>query len=64
MNAKALLDKIEALPPERQTEIEDFVDFVQRREELRTLSHDFAAASEPAFAQVWDNPEDAIYDAI
>jgi antitoxin component of RelBE/YafQ-DinJ toxin-antitoxin module len=28
---KALLDKIEALPPERQTEVEDFVEFVQQR---------------------------------
>lgn len=61
---KALLDKIEALPRERQIEVEDFVDFVQQREELRALRHDFTEASEPAFAKVWDNPQDAIYDAI
>ena len=61
---KALLDKIEALPRERQIEVEDFVDFVQQREELRALRHDFTEASEPPFAEVWDNPRDAIYDAI
>ncbi len=25
---------------------------------------DFFAASAPAFAAVWDNPEDAVYDAL
>jgi hypothetical protein len=24
----------------------------------------FAAASEPSFARVWDNPEHSIYDAV
>jgi addiction module RelB/DinJ family antitoxin len=61
---KALLTKIRTLPPERQTEVEDFVEFVQQREELRSLRHDFTEASESAFAKVWDNPLDAIYDDI
>ena len=61
---KALLTKIKALPPERQTEVADFIDFVQQREELRSLRHDFSVASESAFGKVWDNPQDAIYDAI
>jgi addiction module RelB/DinJ family antitoxin len=60
----ALLTKIRTLPPERQTEVEDFVEFVQQREELRVLKNDFTAATESSFARVWDNPLDAIYDDI
>lgn len=63
MNAKALIDKIEALPPEQIAEIEDFVDFVSLRGKARALRRDFAAASEPSLAKVWDNQEDSIYDA-
>jgi hypothetical protein len=37
---------------------------VQQREELRSLRHDFTEAGASAFAKVWDNPRDAIYDAI
>jgi hypothetical protein len=64
MNTKALIKKIEALPPERIAEIVDFVDFLRQREEARALRRDFMAASEPAFARLWDNPQDSIYDAI
>jgi hypothetical protein len=64
MNIKALIDKIEALPADRIAEIEDFVDFIRAREEARALRRDFAAAGEPAFAKVWDNPQDSIYDAV
>ena len=64
MNTKALIDKIESLPADRIAEIEDFVDFIRAREEARALRRDFAAASEPVFAKVWDNPQDSIYDAI
>jgi addiction module RelB/DinJ family antitoxin len=60
----ALINKIGALPPDRQSEVGDFVEFVQQREELRSLRRDFAETSEPAFAKVWDNPQDAIYDDL
>jgi hypothetical protein len=65
MNTRAsLIEKIESLPDERLAEIEDFIDFIRMREEARTLRRAFASASEPAFAKVWDNPQDSIYDAI
>jgi len=64
MNTKSLIDKIEALPADRIAEIEDFVDFIRAREEARTLRRAFAAASEPAFARVWNNAQDSIYDAV
>ena len=59
-----LLEKIAALPPERIAEIEDFVDFIRLREQQRALTRAAAAASEPTFAAIWDNPDDAAYDAL
>ena len=63
-NAQALLEKIQALPVERIAEVEDFVDFIAAREEDRSLVRASAATSAPAFAEVWNNPEDDAYDAI
>ena len=62
-NAQALLEKIQALPLERIAEIEDFVEFITARERERSLTR-AAAASAPAFAAIWNNPEDDAYDAI
>ena len=64
MQADILIEKIRALPPERIAEVEDFVDFLRLREQRRTLTRAAAAASEPAFAAVWDDPEDDAYDAL
>jgi hypothetical protein len=38
------------------------VDFLALRNADRELVHAAAAASVPAFAKVWDNPEDDVYD--
>ena len=66
MNASAqtLIEKIRTLPPERLGEVEDFVDFIRMREQQRDLTRAAAEASAPAFAAVWDNPDDGAYDAI
>jgi hypothetical protein len=63
-DTKTLIEKIEALPAERIAEIEDFVDFIRLREQERSLTRAAAAASAPAFAAVWSNPEDDVYDAL
>ena len=63
-NAQALMEKIQALPVERIAEVEDFVDFIASREQDRSLIHAATAASAPAFAAVWNNPEDDAYDAL
>jgi len=63
-NAKALMEKIQALPDARIAEIEDFVEFIAARERQRSLTRAAARASETAFAAIWDNPEDAVYDAL
>ena len=58
----ALIDKIKQLPPERMAEVEDFVDFLRTREDKHRLTPAATCASEPGFARVWDNDEDAAYD--
>jgi hypothetical protein len=63
-HTEALIDKIQALPPERISEVEDFVDFIAARERERGLTRAAAAASLPAFAAIWDNPDDDAYDAL
>jgi hypothetical protein len=64
VDAKTLIEKIEALPPERIAEIEDFIDFIRMREQGQALVRAAAAASSPAFAAIWNNPEDDVYDAL
>ena len=59
-----LLQKIGRLPAARVAEVEDFVDFLAQRDGDRQLAQAAAAASEPAFAKVWDNPEDDVYDRL
>jgi len=61
---EALIDKISALPIERIAEVEDFVDFIGQREQEHSLLRAAANASAPAFAAVWNNPEDDVYDAL
>lgn len=62
-SADTLIDKIRSLPPERQDEVEDFVDFISARSADRGLVHAAKVASAASFARVWENPEDDIYDA-
>lgn len=61
---KALIEKIKQLPPQRMAEVEDFVDFLRAREGEQHLTRAATQASEPSFAAVWDNEDDAVYDRI
>lgn len=60
----ALIEKLNTLPSERLAEVEDFVDFIRQRDQERGLVRASGAASAPAFAAVWENAEDDVYDAI
>ncbi|HZL01358.1 MAG TPA: hypothetical protein VFC47_15835 [Caulobacteraceae bacterium] len=60
----ALIEKINTLPGNRLAEVEDFVDFIRQRDQDRAVVRAAGAASAPAFAAVWSNPEDDAYDAI
>jgi len=61
---QALIEKLNTLPMDRLHEVEDFVDFLRSRDQDRALFRAASAASEPAFAAVWNNPEDDAYDAV
>ena len=60
----ALIEKLNTLPIDRLHEVEDFVDFLRSRDQDRALFRAASAASDPAFAAVWNNPEDDVYDAL
>ncbi|PYS57037.1 MAG: toxin-antitoxin system, antitoxin component, Xre family protein [Acidobacteria bacterium] len=63
MQDKELIEKIKALPPDKIAEVVDFVDFLAQRDD-RVLVEAASKMSEPAFAAVWDNPDDAEYDNL
>lgn len=63
-DTQALFDKIQALPPERIAEIEDFVDFIASRTLGLALARAAMTVSTASFAKVWENPEDDAYDAL
>jgi hypothetical protein len=58
------IEKIKSLPPDRLAEVEDFVDLIRTRDRERTVTRETAATSVFAFAAIWSNPEDDVYDAI
>jgi hypothetical protein len=61
--AKALVRKIQGLPPEQVALVEDFVEFLGQREE-RQLAQSAGKLAEKEFRKVWDNPADAAYDRL
>ena len=58
--------KLALLSPERLAEAENFIDFLRQRQKVseKSLAQDFSSASESAFAGVWNNEEDAVYDDL
>jgi hypothetical protein len=64
LNLSTLSEKIQTLSAEQISEVEDFVEFLRVRSQERVLTRAAAAASAPAFAAVWNNPEDDVYDAL
>jgi len=63
MQDKELIEKIKALSPDRIAEVIDFVDFLAHRDDT-LLVEAAAKISEPAFAAVWNNPDDPEYDNL
>ena len=64
MQEQTLMEKIRRLPPDKQSEVEDFVDFLGQRDEDRRLTDAATRLAEEAFRQVWDNEADAAYDHL
>lgn len=63
-NEQTILEKLKTLPPERVAEVEDFVDFLRARHDEHGVTRAAAQTAQPAFSQVWDNPDDAAYDRL
>jgi len=61
---QTLLKKLQALPPQRRAEVEDFIDFLSSRDDDRGLVRAAQAVSEKSLQAVWDNPDDAAYDEL
>ncbi len=63
-HSRELIDKLETLSPERIAEVEDFIDFLKQRDTDRQLIRTATKVAEPSLQKVWDNPDDAVYDAL
>ncbi len=61
---QALIAKIRSLPPDKVVEVEDFVEFLRRRDDDRQLAAAATKVSESAFARVWGNADDDAYDRV
>lgn len=64
---QSLINTLHRLPPEKVSEVADFAEFLAQRhtqEDDRQLTQAAARLSAGAFAKVWDNPEDAVYDTL
>ena len=58
-----LIEKIQALPPEKLVEVEDFVEFLLQKDD-RKLDEAALRMCEPALREDWLNEEDAAYDNL
>lgn len=64
---QTIIEKIHTLPPEKVSEVLDFVEFLaqkQSEQDDRQLTQAATRLSQNAFATVWNNPEDAVYDTL
>lgn len=59
-----LIEKIERLRPQQQAEVEDFVEFLEHKDQDRSLARAATKVSQTSFAKVWENLDDAVYDAL
>ena len=59
-----VVQKLEALAPNRIDEVEDFIDFLSQRDTDKQLTQAAMAASEPILNAIWSNDDDAEYDQL
>lgn len=61
-----LLDKIRKLSSDKIIEVEDFIDFLYKRQTdaEQNLTIPTTRISEASFSKVWDNPEAVEYDNL
>ena len=63
MQEQTLIEKIRQLSSDKQSGVEDFVDFLSRGDDRR-LTQAATGLSEEAFRGVWDNETDSAYDQL
>ncbi|MFH0727110.1 MAG: toxin-antitoxin system, antitoxin component, Xre family protein [Pseudomonadota bacterium] len=61
---RLILTKIRMLPPDKVTEVADFVDFISQKDQERHLIQAAGKMAQDAFKEVWDNSEDDVYDRL
>lgn len=61
---QSIIEKLRLLPPDRISEVEDFVDFLQARDLERNLVKQAGQTSEAVFTTIWDNADDSEYDRL
>ena len=59
-----VVQKLQALMPNRIDEVEDFIDFLSQRDIDRQLTKAAVTVSESRLNTLWDNPCDAEYDKL
>ena len=59
-----VVQKLQALTPNRVDEVEDFIDFLSQRDIDRQLTKTTVTVSELRLNTLWDNPCDAEYDKL
>ena len=64
LQLEQVMEKLEYLSPSRLAEVEDFIDFIQQRDQDKRLRQDYSRASQITFLKVWDNDEDTVYDKL
>ena len=57
-----IIDEVDKLPEELLPELLDFIKFLEVKEE--NTIHSSQVLSERIFEKIWDNAEDAAYDAL
>lgn len=62
MQEQVLIEKIRRLPPEKQAEVEHFVDFLNVPGGDSRLIQSALRLSEEAFLQAWNNDADSASD--
>jgi hypothetical protein len=63
-NINTLAEKLQTLNSDQIAVVEDFIDFLRLRGQERALARASAEASRPVFEEIWNNPEDDVYDAL
>ncbi len=63
MQDNELIEKIESLPPDQIADVMDFGNCLAHRDDQLSIEA-ASSLSEPTFAAVWNNPDDAEYDQM